>query len=248
MKVKINEVNNAFIFQQWNDALQIVYSRIKCGWISSPDATYNANNRINQLTYAKKIGFNIPATIITNDPNRARNFYHEYNGNIILKVLHHHDIEIQNKVYCIYTHVVNDNDLLKFNDLVHAPCVLQERIRKHAELRVTVVRDRAFGVDIKFESVTAGWDDIHRCPLPQLPKRPIQLEQEVELRCINLIKSLGLKYGAIDLVIDENDRLNFLEVNPTGDWVWIERETKLPITEAIVDLIENTLDHPTLIP
>lgn len=48
-----------------------------------------------------------------------------------------------------------------------------------------------------------------------------------------------LKYGAIDLVRTKNDNLIFLEVNPTGDWYWIERSTGLRISECIVDMIEK---------
>jgi glutathione synthase/RimK-type ligase-like ATP-grasp enzyme len=46
-------------------------------------------------------------------------------------------------------------------------------------------------------------------------------------------------YGAIDFIIDEYGKLFFLEVNPTGDWLWIENETKLRIRRAVVDLLEQ---------
>ena len=53
------------------------------------------------------------------------------------------------------------------------------------------------------------------------------------------MKSLGLQYGAIDFIVDKNDHLIFLEVNPTGDWYWIEDQVNLPITKAVVDLIAS---------
>ena len=56
-------------------------------------------------------------------------------------------------------------------------------------------------------------------------------------RCISLVESLGLKYGAIDFIVDKDDRLVFLDVNPTGDWYWIEQKVRLPITEAMVNLL-----------
>jgi hypothetical protein len=54
-----------------------------------------------------------------------------------------------------------------------------------------------------------------------------------------MINSLELSYGAIDFLIAESGQLNFLENNPTGDWIWIERQTKLPITKAVVGLIKK---------
>ena len=235
------QLNSTFAFQQWNDALQTLYGLLKCPWINSLEGMHHSNSRVNQLLSAKNVGFNIPSTLITNDPNEASRFYHTCNENMVLKVLHHHDIETNGEVYSIYTHVLNPNDLLKFNDLVHAPCILQERIHKTSELRVTVVDDKVFASEIKFEPGAQGGDVLHRYPMSQLHKRPVNLQKEFHSRCVRFIRLLGLKYGAIDFILDVNEKLYFLEVNPTGDWVWIERETKLPITKALVDLIESTI-------
>ena len=50
---------------------------------------------------------------------------------------------------------------------------------------------------------------------------------------------LGLKYGAFDFILDEKNQAYFLEINPTGDWYWIEHDTKMPITDTMVNLIES---------
>lgn len=234
-----NDLKTAFSFQQWGAALQILFSEIKYGWINSIDATHRTNNRVKQLTYAKQSGFNIPSTLITNNPETARAFYQEHKGDIIIKVLHHHDIELNNKVYSIYTHRVTNQDLIKFEDLIHAPSILQQRIHNSSELRVTVVKDKVFSVQLRSEASSAGCHDMHRIPLSRLQKSSVQLGEDFEQRCIKLVESFGLDYAAIDFVTDDDGNLFFLEVNPTGSWLWIERETKLPITRAVVDLIEN---------
>jgi glutathione synthase/RimK-type ligase-like ATP-grasp enzyme len=59
----------------------------------------------------------------------------------------------------------------------------------------------------------------------------------VEERCVRLVAQLGLCYGAIDLVLTPDGRYIFLEINPNGQYLWIERMTGLPITEAICDLL-----------
>jgi glutathione synthase/RimK-type ligase-like ATP-grasp enzyme len=233
------DLESVFIYQQWNHALQVFYSQLNCGWINTPDATRRASNRICQLISAKDAGFDIPSTLITNEPKNAHNFYHKNNGNMILKVLHHHDIDIRDKTYSIYSHQATEGDLLRFSDLAHAPCILQEKLKKRAELRVTVVDDQVFAAEVKLDFLAEVQNDIHRIPLSQLTRKPVMLKREDKSRCISLIKSLGLSYGAIDFLITEDDQLNFLEINPTGDWMWIERETKLPITNAVVNLIKK---------
>jgi glutathione synthase/RimK-type ligase-like ATP-grasp enzyme len=232
-------LNSVFIYQQWSDALEILYSRLKCGWINSPDATRRASNRVCQLMAAKEAGFNIPCTLITNDPQKAHDFYYKSNGNMIVKVLHHHDIEIQNKLYSIYSHLIKEDDLSRFSDLAYAPCILQNKLSKNSELRVTVVGDQVFAAEINTGALAGVQDDIHRFRLSELIKKPVELKREDKSRCIRMINSLGLSYGAIDFLITEGGQLDFLEINPTGDWIWIEHQTKIPITKAVVNLIKK---------
>ena len=49
---------------------------------------------------------------------------------------------------------------------------------------------------------------------------------------------LGLAFAAIDLIVDEHDCCYFLEINPTGQWGWIEKALKMPITDAILDRLQ----------
>lgn len=235
------DLSTAFIFQQWNDSLQHLFSTMENRWINNYEATHRTNNRMKQLIVAKQLGFNIPSTLVTNNPEKARRFYYEHNGDIILKVLHHHDIELLDKVYSIYSHRATNEDVKNFEDLSYAPSVLQERIHTCSEYRVIVVKDRVFSVQFGSDR-ELQCSDVHRIPLSRLSVKPALLENEHELQCVKLVKSLGLDYGAIDFVVDENAKFYFLEVNPTGDWLWIEDKTKLPITRAVVDLIENVVN------
>lgn len=93
--------------------------------------------------------------------------------------------------------------------------------------------------ELESESVPEAKDDIHRAELSRLHKRPVQLKEEDQQCCIKLIETLGLKYGTIDFIVNKEGHLT--EVNPTGDWANIERETHLPITNAFVDLIDGMI-------
>ena len=80
---------------------------------------------------------------------------------------------------------------------------------------MTVVRDKVFSVQLDSKAPLTNRDDIHRIPLSRLRKTPVQLGKDFEQRCIQLIDSFGLGYGAIDFVMDKDGRTYFLEVNPT---------------------------------
>jgi glutathione synthase/RimK-type ligase-like ATP-grasp enzyme len=235
-----DELARTFSLQQWEDAFQILQNNLNCEWISDPYANRQAGDRIKQLLTARDLGLAIPATLITNDPSEARDFYHSFSGNVILKAIHHHSIEANGKVYYMFTHELLDEELARLDDLVHAPCILQQHLIKKSDLRVTVVGSEVFATQIDSPMSSNGNVDLHRCPLPQLSFRTKELDDTTRRACVKLIHSLGLRYGAIDFVIDgKNDQPIFLELNPTGDWYWIERKTGQSISKAMVDLIEK---------
>lgn len=46
-----------------------------------------------------------------------------------------------------------------------------------------------------------------------------------------------LNYGAIDIIVTPDGRHVFLEVNPVGEFFWLERYPGLPIAESIADVL-----------
>jgi glutathione synthase/RimK-type ligase-like ATP-grasp enzyme len=234
-----SELGDTFSFQQWSDAMRTIQSRLTCPWINSLDSTQRADDRLKQLSTAKDVGFSIPNTLITNDPTAAHDFYKINNGDIVAKALHHHRVEVKGKVYSMYTHRLAHTDVSKLENLVYAPCVLQQWLCKQSELRVTVVGDEVFATKIDFRTDSKRQDDMHRCSMTDLSKSTFKLPDATIEQCIKIVNSLGLEYGAIDFLVGENEELTFLEVNAVGDWYWIERETGQPITAAMVNLIQE---------
>ena len=46
------------------------------------------------------------------------------------------------------------------------------------------------------------------------------------------MQRLGLEFGALDFVRTPEDRYVFLEVNPNGQWLWLDDSLNLGITAA----------------
>ena len=51
--------------------------------------------------------------------------------------------------------------------------------------------------------------------------------------CHVLVDRLGLRYGAIDLVHTTDGRYCFLEINPNGEWLWLQDALGWPIAHRI---------------
>jgi hypothetical protein len=59
----------------------------------------------------------------------------------------------------------------------------------------------------------------------------------MEDACIRLVKQLGLEFGAIDLILRPDGEYVFLEINPNGQWLWLEPASGLPFTDTLADLL-----------
>jgi len=69
------------------------------------------------------------------------------------------------------------------------------------------------------------------------------LPEDISANCINLLRELDLNFGAIDLILNENGEYVFLEINPNGQWAWLEKLLGLDISGAIVNLLKDKIDE-----
>jgi glutathione synthase/RimK-type ligase-like ATP-grasp enzyme len=50
-----------------------------------------------------------------------------------------------------------------------------------------------------------------------------------------LMSDMKLQFGAIDLALTQSGNYYFLEINPNGQWLWIEDKLGYPISQAVAD-------------
>jgi glutathione synthase/RimK-type ligase-like ATP-grasp enzyme len=115
--------------------------------------------------------------------------------------------------------------------------ILQAYVPKQLELRITVVGQQIFAAEIHSQQTHHTRHDWRRYDLSNTPHFPHELPLEVSERCIQLVNRLELCYGAIDMILTPDGQYVFLELNPSGQYGWIEQETGLPISSAICDFL-----------
>lgn len=116
--------------------------------------------------------------------------------------------------------------------------MFQQYIKPKLELRITVIGDKVFAaaIDSKSAEVKTDWRRI----TPDKQKWFVfNLPKELEEKCIALVKGYNLEFGAIDLIITEDDDVYFLELNANGQWVWIELITGLDMSKAMIELLSS---------
>jgi len=52
-----------------------------------------------------------------------------------------------------------------------------------------------------------------------------------------------LSFGAIDLLLTPTGEYVFLEINPNGQWYWLELITGIPLTNAMCDVLTGVVDR-----
>ncbi len=230
-----------YFSQQWNQAFHSLKMNLNCMWINDLEKTFTAENRYLQLITAKKTGFKIPETLITNFPPAGKEFFDKCHKSMVAKVLHHHEINLKCVSYRFLTNEVKNSHLSSYNDLIYAPVIFQKKIKNRVEIRTTVIKNKVYSCEIGTRLSKDKFLDLHKFKEADLKFKEITMDRKTRDLCLHLNKKLGLSMSSIDFVIDNAGNLIFLEVNPVGDWFWIEKRTNLPITEAVFDLINSHL-------
>ena len=139
------------------------------------------------------------------------------------------------KLVALYTSPVTAQEIT--DGVARTAHLFQARIPKEFEVRLIIVGEHQFAARIDASSDKARID--WRADYDSLAYRPVTVPQPVVEGVQQLMASLGLAYGALDFVVDHNGCWHFLEINPNGQWGWIELVTDLPITDAIAGLLEG---------
>lgn len=227
-----------FAEEETRDTMRGLWELLDCLWVNHPENIRRANSKLHQLNIAHQIGLEIPKTIVTNDPDEARKFIRSCPGDVIAKPLSRGLVNEHEQPMAFYTSVVSPEQAKQINHVQYAPSFFQEYVPKDVELRITVVGDNAFTAEIHSQQRDDTRHDWRRNALA-LEHKEHQLPVEIQAKCLALTIKLELQFGAIDMILTPDGRYVFLEINPNGQWAWIEELTGLPISEALIGLLNQ---------
>lgn len=196
-------------------------------------ATHIAERKIFQLNQAKLLGLKTPDSIITNNSLTAHKFLQQRQKSIIKPISNGLQV-VNNDIYSIYTSEIKKDffSSYKESDLFETPVFLQEKVENKSDIRIVIINKRIFTIRIdKNDKSEVDW----RKPEILKTYSKINLPKKLSNLLIRLNKSFGLIYSAIDLIETPNGEFIFLEINPVGEWVWLESELDLNISESLLN-------------
>ncbi|MFD6859253.1 MvdC/MvdD family ATP grasp protein [Rhodococcus sp. NPDC060090] len=202
-----------------------------------------ASRKPEQLSLAGVLGLEIPPTLITTDPSEFLDFWDRHGGQIITKPFNNPSLGEGGRSFVRFSEVPTTLDLAAADAIRFCPVITQAYVPKLVELRVTVVGDRAFAVEINSQRSNHARSDWRKYDSTPGLYAIHSLPDEIAERCIRLVSEFDLNYGALDFVLTPDGRYVFLEINPGGQWLWLEAATGLPIADAVADLLLSARDR-----
>lgn len=210
-----------------------IINSINTKWMSNPFSIRKAENKLLQLKIAKEIGFKIPDSIITNNYEDLLKFINRKQCEYCIKPLFMGVFEMENNKYIPYNNLINKDDDLSL--IKNFPALIQEYIEKKYEIRVIIVSNKIFAIKINSQikqETKIDWR-INNCM--SVDYNLIVLPESIQNLCLTILNRFNLNFSSMDLIVDINDNYYFLDLNPNGQWAWIDQILKLNISKTIGD-------------
>ncbi|MEV0638285.1 ATP-grasp ribosomal peptide maturase [Streptomyces sp. NPDC050619] len=221
---------SAWLTEEASQALYGMLRGCDARWMNHPDAARRARHKPYQLRLAQRCGLPVPATVITTFPQAAREFADRYPDLVVKPVSGAHPQDPPRAVPT--SRVAPDTD---FSAVAFGPTLLQRRVAKRADIRLTVVGERMLAarkavaddadpeeVDVRFTPSASLW---------RATDVPPRLATAIQA----YVRDAELAYGAFDFAEDADGTWWFLECNQSGQFGFVEVDTGQPIALSVAE-------------
>jgi glutathione synthase/RimK-type ligase-like ATP-grasp enzyme len=221
-----------FALSESHEALTGLWHSVDAFWVNEPARDVVANRKAYQLKLATELGLEIPRTLISNCREAVRDFVQDVGvGKMIYKAFSATEQDWRE------TRLLREEELDKIDNVKYAPVIFQNYIEADVDLRITAVGDKLFPAAIHSQDTSYKVD--FRMDIAAARIEPATLPDDIADKLLKLMRALGLTYGAFDMRRRPDGSHVFLEVNPAGQWLFVERRTGQKITDALATLLQE---------
>jgi len=237
-----------FAAGQARTTLTALYALVGDRWLSHPDALRTATDKVLQMRQAAAAGLTVPDTLISNDPDRVTGFQQRNaergRGTAVKSLWLREQVSYDGGRRIPLTTIWPENvdpDLAETIRLT--PAVFQEYIAKEREIRAVVIGSQVFAASVDSQAIPAARHDV-RAVAKQARYEPYDLPVPVRDALLGLVRGLQLRFCSADLVLTPDGQHVFLDLNPNGQWLWLELEAGLPLSATMAELLAAGLPEP----
>jgi hypothetical protein len=209
-------------------------------WVNPPASDVLAQQKACQLRLAARAGLAIPPTLISNDPVEIRAFFREQGGVVAHKLLRPASWLVRDEggehIFAAYTVPVAEDQLPDDDTLRLCPGIFQPYLAKSFEVRVACLGDLLVAVRIDSQADDRAATD-WRAGQFHVAMTPYELPPDVAAGCRRLLRDLGLAHMSADFVVGPGGEHTFLEVNPQGQFLFLETRAGLPLLDMFAEFL-----------
>ena len=236
-----DSLGKSYAISEGSTFLESIYFHSGLRWISPPHLIRRAEAKLPQLQIAKFLGLQTPKTIVTNDPKKALLFAKQVKFNLITKPLNASSILQDERSFETFATKLSKVQFEENMELIkYAPVVLQEYINKLTEIRVTVIGNDVFPIEMDSQSIDEAKIDWRKVDPFAITCRPIKLPAKLISILRKFIKFYGMNFGVFDLIKTPDGSFFFLENNPNGQWYWLEILTGQKMAYSMAKLLAGS--------
>lgn len=227
-----------FAIAESKEAITGILESLDCFWVSRPSHINRAENKLLQLATAQRLGLSIPQTLVTNIPQCFFEFYSNLDS-IINKPIKLSRLDFSDENKLIYTSVITKKQAARNQLTQYSACLFQEHLPKEADIRVTVMGRTLFPVLIHVRQSAPYYVDWRRYAPEDLDYSLVDIPQDISNKIIQLMDVFDLNFSAMDFMLTRSGKYVFLEMNPNGQWAWIQESTGLPLRENLAKILHR---------
>jgi hypothetical protein len=165
-------------------------------------------------------GFAVPETLVTNDPELVRGFVAEH-GRVVYKSVSGTRSIVQE---------MTAGDFARLEDIAWCPVQFQAYV-PGVDVRVHVIGRRVFATRVTSTATDYRYAGVDGGRAARL--ETVELPEAIADRCVELTRSLGLRFSGIDLRVTPGGTWVCFEVNPSPAYTYYEGHTGQPIAAAL---------------
>lgn len=220
----------SFAYNECIEAFTGLWHSLDVFWVNHPLQDERAAHKVYQLRIAQDVGLKIPTTLVSNNIEKVKEFIGTQGvTRTIYKSFSATEQEWRE------TRILRPEELQLIDNVKYAPVIFQEYIEAKFDLRVTILGKEFFTAAIYSQETSYKAD--FRMDWKNAHVEPFQLPEHIEKKICLFMNKLGLTYGAVDMRLTPEDDYVFLEINPAGQWRFIESRTNQPITTSFTNLL-----------
>lgn len=226
----------------WNDCQTFLnaaraLATTECFAVNTYGSQLAANMKPVQLRAAQLAGLNVPPTLISNDFVAVEAFAARCGGTVLVKPLTPAVWKGEHSEFHPFATRRQPSDLDR-ESVAAAPAIYQPYVEKAHELRVTVMGRSLLAARLHSQESQHGQEDWRVDNGRTMRVTPENLPSELQSRIHDFMDRMGLTFGALDFIVTPEGEYVFLEVNESGQFLWVEELCpEIPMLDAFTGLM-----------